>query len=35
MTEEGLEELISQGRANHEEVLAAAKDAAQTLQVSH
>jgi len=32
MTEEGLEELISQGRANHEEVLTAAKSAAQILQ---
>jgi purine-nucleoside phosphorylase len=34
MTEEGLEELISQGRANHEEVLKAAQEAAQILQVS-
>ena len=34
MTEEGLEELISQGRANHEEVLTAAKSAAKVLQVS-
>lgn len=33
MTEEGLEELISQGRANHEEVLKAANEAAQILQV--
>jgi purine-nucleoside phosphorylase len=34
MTEEGLEELISQGRANHGEVLKAANEAAQILQVS-
>jgi purine-nucleoside phosphorylase len=33
MTEEGLEELMSQGRANHIEVLKTASEAAHMLQV--